>query len=66
MTDISNDTSAGAPTSNFWGDLINKMPFAEHLDKLPAPVKGFIDQRPGTAVGIAALAVLGLMTMRRR
>jgi len=66
MADSSNPTPSIGTPSNFWGDLINKMPFAEHLDKLPTPVKSFIDQRPGTAVGIAALAALGLMSIRRR
>ncbi len=66
MTDTANPTVTNGTTSNFWGDLIKKVPFSEHLDKLPTPVKGFIDRRPGTAVGIAALAALGLMSMRRR
>lgn len=66
MTDTANPTVTNGTTSSFWGDLIKKAPFSEHLDKLPTPVKSFIDRRPGTAVGIAALAALGLMSIRHR
>lgn len=66
MANLSNPTTPASPASNMWGDFIQKLPFSEHLDKLPAPVKGFIDRRPGTAIGIAVLAGLGLMVMKRR
>ena len=45
---------------------IKGLPFAEHLNKLPAPVKDFIARRPGTAMGIAALAGLALLVAKRR
>ena len=45
---------------------IKGLPFSEHLNKLPAPVKDFIARRPGTAVGIAALAGLALLVVKRR
>lgn len=45
---------------------IKGLPFAEHLNKLPAPIKDFIARRPGTAVSIAALAGLALLVAKRR
>lgn len=46
--------------------VLKNLPFAEHLNKLPEPVKGFISRRPGTAMGIAALAGLALLVVKRR
>ena len=55
-------TPAPAPgTAN--SGLLNNIPFAEHL---PAPVRDFVARRPGTAIGIAVLAGLGLMVAKRR
>lgn len=45
---------------------IKGLPFSKHLNKLPAPVKDFVARRPGTAVGIAALAGLALLVAKRR
>lgn len=53
-------------SSSLWGGLIQKLPFAKHIDKLPAPVRDFVERRPGAAITIAALAGLGLMVMKRR
>jgi len=58
------ETAATAPKAE--AREIKGLPFAEHLNKLPAPVKDFIARRPGTAVGIAALAGLALLVVKRR
>lgn len=62
--------TATAPNTSFSNsaarNLIDKLPFAEHLNKLPAPVRDFVERRPAAAIGIAVLAGLGLLVARRR
>ncbi|EGF92322.1 hypothetical protein ABI_07570 [Asticcacaulis biprosthecium C19] len=55
-------TQSGAPRESF----LNKLPGGHLISKLPAPIRDFVERRPGTAIGIAALAALGLMVAKRR
>ncbi|ESQ77264.1 hypothetical protein [Asticcacaulis sp. AC402] len=55
-------TQSGAPRGSF----INKLPGGHLISRLPAPIRDFVERRPGTAIGIAVLAGLGLMVAKRR
>jgi len=66
MANVTHPSATTSSSSSIWGDLIRKLPFAEHIDKLPAPVRDFVARRPGAAIGIAALAALSLMVVKRR
>lgn len=56
--------ATATPTATAQGTVLKNVPFAEHLNKLPEPVKNFIHRRPGTAIGIAALAGLALLVAK--
>lgn len=57
-------TPAPAPTQN--ETFLHKLPGGHLINKLPAPVRDFVERRPVTSAGIAILAGLGLLSARRR